>query len=105
MASEEDLMDNVSTQSKDSDIESVRQGWRSPKSKKSKKRNRRKTVVATRASSRITRDGVPIATKTTSDPTNNPFTILNNASTSSLHEVMIDLDLEVDNIEESIRCF
>lgn len=77
-------------------------------------------MVATRASSRITRDGVPIATKaekrvmaknyipgnkTTSDPTNNPFTILNNASTSSLHEVMIDLDLAVDNIEDQLDAF
>jgi hypothetical protein len=37
--------------------------------------------------------------------THNPFTVLNNTSSSSLHVVIIDLDLEVDNIDEQLDAF
>jgi hypothetical protein len=63
---EEDLMDNISIQSKDSDFEEINQGWKSPKSRKSKKQKKRKQVVtASRTSNRILRDGVLIAEKAT----------------------------------------
>jgi hypothetical protein len=57
----EDLMDNASIMSKDSDGGGDGQGWQAPKSKKTRKS--KKMVVATRTSSRVLRDGVPIATK------------------------------------------
>lgn len=34
--------------------------------------------------------------------TQNPFTVLNNTSNSSLHAIIIDLDLEVVNIDEQL---
>jgi hypothetical protein len=116
----EDIMDKLSYFSKDLELDVESQGWQSPKSKKSKKKKRKPIVVATRTSSRIARDGVPIATKaknrsiarncipgTTSvaPASSNPFTILNNTSISSLQEVMVDLDLEADNFEEQIDVF
>jgi hypothetical protein len=116
----EDIMDKLSDFSKDLELDIESQGWQSPKSKKSKKKKRKPIVVATRTSSRIARDGVPIATKaknraiarncilgTTSvaPASSNPFTILNNTSISSLQEVMVDLDLEADNFEEQIDVF
>lgn len=37
--------------------------------------------------------------------TQNPFTVLNNTSNSSLHAIIIDLDLEVVNIDEQLDVF
>lgn len=94
---EEDLMDTFSNYSKDPEREYESQGWQSPKTKRNKKKNKKKIVVATRTSSRIARDGIPVAQKAKnrakakndisginsySAPTLNPFTVLNNASTS-----------------------
>ena len=73
-------------------------------------------MVATRTSSRVPRDGIPIATKaanrakamntiTGAITTTNPFTVLNNASTAFLEKVIIDLDIEVENVEEQIDIF
>ena len=73
-------------------------------------------MVATRTSSRVPRDGIPIATKaanrakakntiTGTITTTNPFTVLNNASTAFLEKVIIDLDIEVENVEEQIDIF
>jgi hypothetical protein len=42
---EEDLMDNSSVQSKDSDLEDANQGWKAPKSRNSKKLKRKHVVT------------------------------------------------------------
>lgn len=113
---EEDFMDHLSDQSKLSDMENDYQGWQSPKSRKSKKKKRKQVVVATRTSSRVPRDGIPIANKTInrakaknnttgSASSQNPFTALNNADTASLKEVILDIDIEVENVEEQIDIF
>jgi hypothetical protein len=113
---EEDFMDYLSDQSKKSDMENVCQGWQSPKARKSKKKKRKQVVVATRTSSRVPRDGIPIATKAINrakakDNTTgivssqNPFTVLNDTATASLKEVILDLDIEVENVEEQIDIF
>jgi hypothetical protein len=111
---EEDVMDHLSKQSKLSDMEQECQGWQSPKSRKSKKKKRKQVVVATRTSSRVPRDGIPIATKamnraaankTGTASSKNPFTVLNNADATSLKEVILDLDIEVENVEEQIDIF
>ena len=62
-------------------------------------------MMATRASSRVRRDGIPIATKAANrikalndaarTSSKNPFTILNNTSNNALGKVIIDLDTEV----------
>lgn len=73
-------------------------------------------MVASRTSSRVPRDGIPIATKaanrakakntiTGNTTTSNPFTILNNVPTASLEKVILDLDIEVENVEEQIDIF
>lgn len=109
----EDFMDHLSDQSKISDMENDCQGWQSPKSKKKKKRQ---IVVATRTNSRVPRDGIPIATKAINrakDKNNtsgtvsgqNPFTVLNNTDTSSLKNVILDLDIEVKKVEDQIDVF
>lgn len=59
----EDMMDSFSNYSKDSEREYESQGWKSPKAKRSKKKNKKKIIVATRTSSRIVRDGVPVVVK------------------------------------------
>lgn len=112
---EEDLMDNLSVQSKDSDLEDANQGWKAPKSRKSKKLKRKHVVVASRTSNRIPRDGIPIAEKasrramerdTVSGTTNkNPFTVLNNTSNDIFQSVMVDLDIKVDDFNEQIDVF
>ena len=80
------------------------------KKKKSRSNLRKKVLVATRASSRIPRDGIPIATepmKRARDRDNsagmsskNPFTILNSAPNDALRNVLVDLDIEADNLDE-----
>lgn len=59
----EDLMDNLSNQSREFDLESENQGWQASKHKKTKKKGRKQIVVATRTSSRIPRDGISITGK------------------------------------------
>jgi len=56
----------MSVMSKDSDMEKDSQGWQISSNKKTRKKKPRQVVVATRASKRISRDGVPIAEKATS---------------------------------------
>ncbi|RLN40352.1 hypothetical protein C2845_PM01G03730 [Panicum miliaceum] len=67
LTQEEDLMDNqmdIHMSEFDDSAEDGSQGWVSPPSKKKTQRvARRKVVMATRASTRIPKDGVPIATK------------------------------------------
>jgi hypothetical protein len=63
VGAEEDVMDTLSDHSKVSDREYESQGWQSPKTKRSKKKNKKKVVVAIRTSSRIARDGIPVAQK------------------------------------------
>jgi len=75
-------------------------GWESPSRKKKSKGAKKKVVVATRVSSRIPRDGIPIADKAMKrarerdELTGNPFTILNNTSNDSLKEIALDLDID-----------
>ena len=75
-------------------------GWESPSRKKKSKGAKKKVVVATRVSSRIPRDGIPIADKAVKrarerdELTGNPFTILNNTSNDSLKEIALDLDID-----------
>jgi hypothetical protein len=111
----EDLMDSISCQSKDSDLEEVDHGWKTSRSKKSKKHKKNRVVVASRTSSRIPRDGIPIAEKATKRAmeknnivgitTTNPFTVLNNTSNVALHSVISDLDIDIDNVEEQLDVF
>lgn len=96
------------------DMDDECQGWQSPKSRKNKK-SKRKLVVAARTSSRVPRDGIPVATKaairamarntiTGNSTISNPFTLLNNTSSSCLEKVILDLDIEV-KMEEQINVF
>jgi hypothetical protein len=114
---EEDFMNFISDQSKSSNMENDCQGWQSPKTRKTKKKKYKKNiVVATRTSSRVPRDGIPVAIKatnraiakntitgTTSNP--NPFNVLNNTSNDHLEKVILDLDIEVEDIEGQIDVF
>lgn len=60
---EEDMMDNLSNISKESDLEETEIGWKTSNSRKTKNQKKRRVVVASRTSNRIPRDGVPIAEK------------------------------------------
>lgn len=60
---EEDVMDRIYVQSVETDMAETAPGWQAPKSKKKKKKTKRCIAVATRTSSRVPRDGVPIAEK------------------------------------------
>lgn len=114
---EEDLMDNVSIQSLDTDVGEGLSGWQATKSKKSKKKVKKNIVVATRTSSRVPRDGVPIAEKAAqrvkawnepvgiSCSSQNLFTVLNNAPTPELCAVIQDLRIEGDEIVEQVNIF
>lgn len=107
--SEEDFLDNIFNQGKDSDVDNANCGWQTSKGKKTKRQKRNQVVVATRTSSRVPRDGIPIAEKasmrakarddTSGMNVSNPFTVLNNTPDAILHEVINDLDLEVSNID------
>jgi hypothetical protein len=108
----EDLMEITSIMGKDSDEEGDDLGWQAPKSKKSKKT--KKVVAATRTSSRVPRDGVPIATKATqramarntvSGTTHNSFIILNSTPNFILQSIITDLDLEIENMDEQLDAF
>jgi hypothetical protein len=108
----EDLMDNESIMDKDSEGEVGDQGWQASKTKKARKPKR--VVVATRTSSRIPRDGVPIAMKAAqrvmaknpgTGTNNNPFTILNNCPNTILQAVISDLDVDMDNVDMHLDAF
>jgi hypothetical protein len=92
------------------------QEWEKALSKKGKKKSRRNfPVIATRASSRIARDGIPILEKATkrareknqlqgtSRP--NPFLILNNESNENLSTVMKDIGIVLENYDNQIDLF
>lgn len=94
------------------------QGWvvQSTKKKKRKETSKKsRPVVATRASSRVPRDGVPIASKAMArvrekndlqkGTTSNPFTILNDALDKYLSKVMSDLDIAYKDINVQINIF
>lgn len=112
---EEDLMDNLSLQSKDSEMEEENLGWQTSRPKKIRKIKKKQVIGATRTSSRIPRDGIPILAKATErakarDNTqgtisSNPFTVLNSILISIIKSVMSDLDLENSDIEEQIGAF
>jgi alpha/beta superfamily hydrolase len=106
----EDMMDVESFLDKDSEGEHTE--WHAPKSRKFKKP--KKVVMATRTSSRIPTDGIPIAEKaaqrameknTIAGINSNPFTILNNCPNSVLQNVIADLDLEIGNVDECLDAF
>lgn len=112
---DKEVLEHLSNMNKNSDMEREGQGWQSPKTKK-KKKSKRKVVVATRTSSRVPRDGVPVATKATNRATarnnntgksniSNPFTLLNNKPSSFLEKVIVDLDKEIEDVEEQIDMF
>lgn len=112
----EDMMDSLSNLSKDSEWGETGQGWQSPKSKKKKKKKGKKVMMATRTSQRIAKDSIPIAMKTTSRATakssipgmmndSNIFTILNNTPNETLHIVMNDLNIAVEDVEGQIGAF
>jgi hypothetical protein len=108
-------MDIISCQSKDWDMEETSQEWKSPRSKKSKKHKKNKVVVASRTSSRIPRDRIPIAEKATRRvieknnisgiTSHNPFTILNNSTNDALHSVISDMDIDIENVDEQLDVF
>lgn len=76
----------------------------------------KKVVVATRTSSRIPKDGVPIAEKAASRAMarndiagnilpSNPFTILSDTPDSMIQNVLGDLNIEMENAEIQIGVF
>jgi hypothetical protein len=79
-----------------------------PPSKKKKSRpTKQKVVVATRASSRIPKDGIPIADKAMKraqerdELPGNPFTILNYTPEDVLKSVALDLDIANDFVDDN----
>jgi hypothetical protein len=109
----EDMMDNISTQSLEFDTKEGDKGWKVSRSRKAKKR-KQVVVVATRTSQRVPRDGVPIAVKAAncamakdniSGTSSNPFTILNDTSSTVLKDVLLDLDIEAENLDDQIDAF
>jgi len=113
---EEDLLENMSVMSKDSDMEKDSQGWQISSNKKTRKKKPRQVVVATRANKRMSRDGMPIAEKATSraiaktnisgiSSSSNPFTVLNDTPTEFLHAVINDLNIEGENVDEQLDVF
>jgi hypothetical protein len=85
------------------------------KQEREEKNRRNFPVIATRASSRIARDGIPILEKATkrareknqlqgtSHP--NPFLILNNESNENLSTVMKDIGIVLENYDNQIDVF
>jgi HD superfamily phosphohydrolase len=85
------------------------------KQEREEKNRRNFPVIATRASSRIARDGIPILEKATkraheknqlqgtSRP--NPFLILNNESNENLSTVMKDIGIVLENYDNQIDLF
>ena len=90
--------------------------WESPPAKKKKiKAAKPKVVIATKTSSRIPRDGIPIADKAMKrvqeknslhpGTSKNPFTILNNTSDEVLGKIIYDLDITFENMDSVISAF
>jgi hypothetical protein len=117
---QEDLMENLSSQEMDSlSEEDNTQGWvvrySNKKKKKVSKKGKRNLAVATRASKRVPRDGIPITVKAMTRVKEmndlqkgkdvNPFTILNNAPVDHLHRVLSDLEVECDELHSQINVF
>ena len=107
-------MDDISVQSLGSAKDDDDLGWRTFKSKRTKRQGKNRVVVASRTSQQVPTDGIPIATKAIhraiakDNPTstlNNPFTILNNASIASLKEVLADLEIEFEQVEVQLDAF
>jgi hypothetical protein len=119
LTQEEDLMDDTNMDemvvpSEDDDT----RGWvESVSKKKKRKKMKKKTnqVAATRASSRVPRDGVPIADKAMARAKerndflkgnrSNSFTVLKDASTAHLRGVILDVDITCDDIDAQIEAF
>lgn len=114
---EEYIMDDVSFQSigELTEREEEEQGWATsaPKRRDGK---RKPPAVATRVSSRISKNTGPMLEKATQRRQEkdaliggkndcNPFTVLNNVSNSHIHNVMKDLDIEVGDIDTQIEAF
>jgi hypothetical protein len=84
--------------------------------RKKKRKREGKVVIATRASSRISKDGRSILEKATQhaaykDDTSkgttssNPFLVLSNLDNEYIHDVTAQLDLVVENIDTQIEVF
>ena len=112
---EEDFMDNIFNLSKDSDMSNEDQGWQLSRPKKRNKTKKRQVIGATRMSSRLARDGVPIVTKAINRAqerdnisgiiSQNPFAVFNSISSGTIHSVMLDLDIECHDIVEQVGAF
>lgn len=98
------------------DDEIIQQSWVSwVKKTKGKKKGGVKVGIATRASSRIPKDGRSILEKTTQHVvhkddtskgnTSNKFLVLNNLDNEYIHDVAFKLDLCVENIDTQIEVF
>jgi hypothetical protein len=98
------------------DDEIIQQSWVSwVKKTKGKKKGGVKVGIATRASSRIPKDGRSILEKATQHAvhkddtskgnTSNKFLILNNLDNEYIHDVAFKLDLCVENIYTQIEVF
>jgi hypothetical protein len=118
MQSDLDLLDNNSIQSLDEILEDpTQQAWvSSAKKKKGKRKGEGKVVIATRASSRIPKDGRSILEKatqhaaykddtSTGTTSSNPFLVLSNLDNEYIHDVTAQLDLDVENIDTQIEVF
>jgi ABC-type sulfate transport system permease component len=69
-------------------------------------------VVVSRTSSRITRDGIPIADKASALASrrdniqgiilDNPFIVLHFMHVSVMQSILVDLDIEVEDVDEQL---
>jgi hypothetical protein len=111
----DEMIEKISTLPSAAAVEEE-QMWTVVANKKGKKNNRRKIpVMATRASTRVARDGVPILEKAAkrareknliqgmSQP--NPFLILNHEPNENLITVMKDIGLTSDNFDTQLDIF
>jgi hypothetical protein len=117
LTQEEDLMDNTAIQLEEQTDKEDSQEWevQKPKKKGGRQKKKKQPAVATRASARVPRDGVPIAAKdiaraqkrddSLQGMSNSNFTILNSASNSYLREVMGDLEVECNDFDTEINTF
>ena len=86
-------------------------GGQPPVKKKNRTGKHKIITAATRANTRVPRDGVPIATKAMmrvqqrDELTGNPFTILNNTSNTLLKETVMDLDIEANDFDNLLNAF
>jgi len=113
---EQDLLNQLQ-QGHDEPAEgAVSNSWEpSPVKKKKGRTTKSKVAISSRASTRIPRDGIPIAEKAmrraqdkdnfTSGNTKNPFAVLNNTPNEVLGIVISDLDIMFENIDPVINAF